>query len=268
MEKITQPAPTGADKQIGMTLTRRALIGAAIGGGLGLALGREAEARAKGPSFKIDGTPTSPNGNVELALEENGFKSTLGEPFNSTFAELGGLWVGPEFPQEQIDGSGGAIERINPLNQIALVSKDASISVPEGGWAHFASQAMKVEIDGVTIDVDAGENGITLGYVRGLYKDGKSPEDRNGTAKISGYTPGHAMAMTKDAGENGVAFLSEEQFLQVMETSVGDSQNCGAEGCRSVVQWSYDRNTQAFYAVKITTENGQQTTELIDSNWA
>lgn len=252
----------------GPMINRRVLLGAALGVAGIAAFGREAEAKAKGPCFKIDGAPAEPNGIVELALEENGYKSTLGEPFNSTFAEPGGLWVGDDFSQETIDESRGNIERINSLNQIPLTQKDASISVPEGGWTHFASQAMKVVVDGVTIEVDAGENGIQLGYIRGLYKDGDSPEDRNRTAKVSGYTPGHGMAMTKDAGEDGVAFLSEGQLFQEMEKAVGDSQNCGAEGCRTVLQWSVDLNTKAYHAVKVTTENGQQTTELIDSNWA
>ena len=198
--------------------------------------------------------------NVELA--SGMFENTIGHGSRAFLAEPGGLWVGPEFSQRQIDAAGGNIQRINPGNQELLETLGPSFhTIPEGGWLHASLGGGVIKIGEAVFLLPFQEGHNYLFYVRGRYGDQEQDTDRNMTAEFSEYAAGHALVQHLNAAEDGsVAFLSEGQFRQVSGLSEDNASNCGDNGCSTWTAIYYDTNTQALVVMN-QSANGELTGE-------
>lgn len=221
----------------------------------------------------ITGAPESVDpANVEVAKEDNGFKNTIGHGSEQAFAIPGGLWVGDDFPDEEIKKSRGTIQRFNKLTQGKFTTNGPEDALsPEGGWTFFSLGKGKFAVDDIQFHMKGKKGRNHFFAVRGLYKDDQQDADRNGLIEVSHYVPAANEWSVMGAGMDGnIAFLDEGQLLQRAKTSHTDSTNCGAEGCSELVLTVFDRNTQAFSILKQTqgrNEDASQGWEFIGSNW-
>jgi hypothetical protein len=178
------------------------------------------------------------------------FGNTLKHGTEGFFAEPGKLMVGPEFSQATIDASGGAIDRYNPLNQEKFTSGEPEHwDLPEGGFSLVSFGGGTITYGDKVMEFEHQEGRNYLVILRGPNADGKQDKDLNGTFTISDYVAGHAIATNYDGNPAG-GFISEGQLKQEIQTSHSGGQNCGAEGCSTVVVAMLDVNTDAMAVVK------------------
>ena len=178
------------------------------------------------------------------------FGNTLKHGTEGFFAEPGKLMVGPEFPQETIDASGGAIDRYNPLNQEKFTSGEPEHwDLPEGGFSLVSFGGGTITYGDKVMKFEHQEGQNYLVILRGPNADGAQDKDLNGTFTISDYVAGHAIATNYDGNPAG-GFISEGQLKQEIQTSHSGGQNCGAEGCSTVVVAMLDVNTDAMAVVQ------------------
>lgn len=206
------------------------------------------------------------------------------------FAEPGGLLVGGDFGYtgplnpfgqngqgwEAMYRSGGSINTFNPVTQEVLRWEGAAYqNVPEGGFGLFSAGQMTVELahpDGAKVFRMPHKPGHNyLFAVRGFYPDGKQDSDRNTTAKITEYKPGHALVnMYQSRYGTNTGFISEGQFMQMVATSHTTGTNCGAEGCSNLTLVAFDLNTGALEIQEHRQErtaNIQQAIAAAARNW-
>lgn len=195
------------------------------------------------PVAVISGVPDQA---TDVLTADGEFTCTLPDRLKMMFAEPGVLLVGADFPQGQIDASGGHIERFNPVNQALLDDLDAEghagptgRNVPEGGFLMATGATMNIEVDGININLPGEEGRNWIVAIRGLFP---GEGDRNRTAVFSDYVPGHAQTMMLPPG----AFISEGMLDQMTEVSLTGGTNCGDSGCETTRLVVLDLNTGAY----------------------
>ncbi|KKU02219.1 MAG: hypothetical protein UX99_C0019G0018 [Candidatus Amesbacteria bacterium GW2011_GWB1_47_26] len=179
------------------------------------------------------------------------------------FADPGGLLVGPDFgytgtgnpwsasPEgwKTMYEANGGIQPFSPVTQeVVRWSGEAYQNLPEGGFGIYTGGQMTVTIGDAVIEMPPqGPGHIYMFAARGLYPDGKQDTDHNTTVQITDYRPGHLqLLMYQSRQKTGLAFISEDQFLQMVATAHTMGTNCGAEGCSKLTLVAYDSNTGAM----------------------
>jgi hypothetical protein len=191
---------------------------------------------------------------VDVAKPEFGFKNTWGHGTEGFLADDGKVLVGPEFPQNIIDGSKGAIDRINPLNQEIFTSGEPEHwPLPEGGFSVVMFGGGTITYGDKVMHFEHEEGRQYMVILRGPNADRLQDSDLNGTFTISDYVAGHAAAQNYDGNPHG-GFISQEHFGQMIQNAHNNlragGQNCGAEGCSEVITAMLDVNTDAAAVVK------------------
>jgi len=211
--------------------------------------------------FRLAGIPEAIHSGHQVLIAENDFTNTIGLGTESWLAEPGVALVGPDFDNKIIEDSNSHIEYINPTNQQVFEGPEAYFNVPEGGFMVASGASMTVTLpENRTITLEGRERHNWLFVTRGLFADGKQDSDRNSTAHFTDYVPGHILAARYPQG----AFVSEEQFQQIVSKVHENGTNCGAEGCSQVSVLFLDLNTDA--CTVISQEQGKEW-QLLFSNW-
>jgi len=125
-------------------------------------------------------------------------------------------------------------------------------NVPEGAFTYFSLGQGKITVDNYSLNLPyqkylKGHNYLVL--IRGRIDDGKVDTDRNLTAEITEFVPGHAIWSYMPKG----AYVSKGWFLQQMVASTTESfTNCGALGCShiTIVLLDVDSHTEQRFVVK------------------
>jgi hypothetical protein len=122
-------------------------------------------------------------------------------------------------------------------------------NVPEGAFAYYSLGQGKIAVDGYTIDLPYEEGNNYLVLIRGRIDDGKVDTDRNLTAQVTDFVPGHAIFSYMPKG----AYVSHDWFLQQLfaSTSTGFT-NCGGLGCSqaTVVLFDVDSHFEQRFLVQ------------------
>lgn len=214
------------------------------------------------------------------------FKNTIQKGTEMAFAEPGGLLVGPDFgytgkanplganPEGWVAlyNSKGEIQVISPVTQEVLhYEAPAYQNLPEGGWMIYSAAKGHIKIGNYEVDLPEIPNNNYIFVVRGKFGDVKQDTDRNMTAVITDYNPGHAVVMMLGSGtQNNVAFLSQGQLAQMAETSHSGGTNLGDGGASKLTLVMLDINTGA-YAVDQQTQgrfqDGNRNWVAVGQNW-
>ena len=122
-------------------------------------------------------------------------------------------------------------------------------NVPEGAFTYYSLGQGKITVDDYTLDLSYKEGHNYLVLIRGRIDDGKVDTDRNLTAEVTNFVPGHAIWSHMPAG----AYVSMNWFMQqlVASTTSGFT-NCGALGCShvTVVLFDVDTHFEQRFAVQ------------------
>jgi hypothetical protein len=122
-------------------------------------------------------------------------------------------------------------------------------NVPEGAFAYYSLGQGKITVDGYSLDLPYKEGHNYLVLVRGRIDDAIVDTDRNLTAEITDFVPGHAIWSHMPKG----AYVSKDWFLQQLVASTTESYtNCGALGCShvTVVLFDVDTHLEQRFAVE------------------
>jgi hypothetical protein len=129
-------------------------------------------------------------------------------------------------------------------------TKDTWFSnVPEGAFTYLSLGQGKITIDGYTLDLPYEKGHNYLVVIRGRIDDGIVDTDRNMTAEVTNFVPGHAIWSHMPKG----AYVSKDWFLQQLVASTTESYtNCGALGCShvTVVLLDIDTHFEQRFAVE------------------
>lgn len=123
------------------------------------------------------------------------------------------------------------------------------VNVPEGAFTYFSLGQGKIIVDNYSMDLPYQDGHNYLVLVRGRIDDGKVDTDRNLTANVVDFVPGHAIWSWMPKG----AYVSKGWFLQQLEASTTEGfTNCGALGCShvTVVLFDVDSKTEQRFAVE------------------
>ncbi len=214
------------------------------------------------------------------------FSHKIGLGSEMILGEPGGLLVGPDFGYTGRDNpfganpegwrtmyeSGGSIRPFSPVSQEVLrYDGPAYQNLPEGGFMFASAGQMDVEIGDIKISLPQQENNNYFLIVRGRYGDNEQNTDRNGTAKITNYIPGHALVeMYESRNETNTAFVSEGQFIQMAETSHSGGTNLGDGGASKLTAVFVDTNTGAYTILQQElgrNKDASKNWKLVGSNW-
>ena len=174
------------------------------------------------------------------------FINTIGLGTESWIAEPGSALVGPEFPQSEIDPSGGALERISPINQELIDEPGENFHLNEGRIDVCSFGSATIEFNGVSGEFEYSEGHSWIIIIRGLFADGKQDSDRNHTIHFQEVVGSHAQCMSYPGG----GFMSEGNFKQITSLSHTNAGSCGFEGCSKLTVVFVDLNTGALTVVK------------------
>lgn len=132
-------------------------------------------------------------------------------------------------------------------------TKDTYYSdVPEGGFAYYSLGQGTITVDGVALDLPYIEGHNYLVIVRGRIDDGKVNTDRNITAEVTNFVPGHAIYSYMPKG----AYVSKDWFKQQLVASTTQSYtNCGALGCSKVTVVLFDVDTHFEQRFEVDASN-------------
>jgi hypothetical protein len=202
------------------------------------------------------------------------------------FAEPGGLLVGPDFgfsgkgnplgdnPKGWVAmyDSKGNIQPISPVTQEVLhYEGPAYQNVPEGGWMIMSTAQAHVKINNYEVDLPYVADNNYLFVVRGMYGDMQQNTDKNSTAVITNYAPGHALVMNLESGtQANIGFLSQGQLAQMAETSHSGGTNLGDGGASRLTLVIFDENTGAMAVLQqdeTRNQNGSKNWVLVSKNW-
>jgi hypothetical protein len=214
------------------------------------------------------------------------FKNTIGLGTEMAFAEPGGLLVGPDFgftskgnplgdnPKGWVAmyDSKGNIQPISPVTQEVLhYEGPAYQNVPEGGWIIMSTAQAHVKINNYEVDLPYVANNNYLFVVRGMYGDMQQNTDKNSTAVITNYAPGHALVMNLESGtQANIGFLSQGQLTQMAETSHSGGTNLGDGGASRLTLVIFDENTGAMAVLQqdeARNQDGSKNWVLVSKNW-
>src|SRR4030042_2198818 len=223
---------------------------------------------ANGEGWSVNGLPANPDpATVLVALcpdsYGNCFQNKIGLGSQSWLAEPGTILVGPEFPQATIDSAGGAIERINPINQKLIDHAGEMFHLNEDRIDFCSFGSAELEFNGVVVNLEYIEGHNWFLIIRGLFPDIQQDSDRNHTILFHDVVGSHAQCMSYPG--NGGGFMSEGNFDQVVALSHQNAGNCGAEGCSGLDVLFIDMNTGAFTIIH--QDNLNQPWKLVSSNW-
>lgn len=225
---------------------------------------------ATGIPDRIDAGP------VEVA---DGSKFKFRNPlWRSIFAEPGGLWSEPgdEDIKAARRASNGAIQTFNPMQQEVVGTHEYCWNLAQGGFNVFTSDRLSLEIErtGIRIDLKQVDPARHIHYmaIRGFYPDPVNKEDRNRQVHLFGFKSGFVQALRMEPlpSNQNVAFLSEGQLFQFIETMVGGKEssrtNCGSADCTNATITLLDVNTKALRVIRnVTAVNNNG--ELAFTNW-
>lgn len=229
-----------------------------------------------GNKIRTKNIPGAAEGTVDVAKGQ--FTNTVGGGTEIVFAEPGVEAVGPDFGSKSdknpygnnpagwdaMYGSEGSIQPFSPVNQELLrYEGPASQNLPEGGFILFTGAKARIKINDVAIDLPAVENNNYMVVVRGRFGDNQQNTDRNITTEISNYFPGHAQIIMYPARDKtNAAFISEGQFLQMVETSHNKG-NSGDGGASKLTLVGLDINTKALVVLQQDKGKG----ENVSTGW-
>lgn len=214
------------------------------------------------------------------------FKNKIGLGSQMILGEPGGLLVGPDFGYTGKDNpyganpggwktmyeSGGSIRPFSPVSQEVLhYNGPAYQNLPEGGFMVASAGQMDVKIGNVEINMPFVQDNNYLLFVRGKFGDMKQNTDKNMTAEITNYKPGHALVeMYESRNETNTAFVSEGQFIQMAETSHSGGTNLGDGGASKLTAVFVDINTGAYTVLQQNLgrdKDASKNWNLVGSNW-
>ena len=213
------------------------------------------------PEFSITGAVDDVDLSNLLTVEDDAtFSNEIGFGTEMMFAEPGMLLVGPEFPQELIDASGGAIARVDPSNRFPMDNEDSTrLGCGEGRIVQISGNVMSLEVEDVRIEL-GGAPGINWhAFVRCRFSDGEQDTDAGGEIIATDYIPNRNLVSIYPVG----AFLSLDALGQMLDIATGEY-SCGSEGCGWQYFFYYDTNTEAYVVARVSVETGW---ESLDSNW-
>lgn len=122
-------------------------------------------------------------------------------------------------------------------------------NVPEGAFTYYSLGQGKITVDGYALDLPYREGHNYLVLVRGRIDDAKVDTDRNMTAEVTDFVPGHAIWSHMPKG----AYVSRDWFFDQLTASTTESYtNCGALGCShvTVVLFDVDTHQEQRFAVE------------------
>lgn len=232
------------------------------------------------------GIPNSVDPNSVDQANHDVFTNTIGLGSQMAIGEPGGLLVGPDFGSQSNENpyganpdgwnsmyrSGGSIEPFSPVTQEVLrYEGPAYQNLPEGGFMFASAGQMDVEIGDIKISLPEKANNNYFLIVRGTYGDNAQNTDKNQTAKLTNYKPGHALVQMYEArNETNLAFISEGQFKQMAETSHSGGTNLGDGGASVLTAVFVDVNTKAVTVIEQTLGRNMDASgnwQLAGSNW-
>ena len=222
----------------------------------------------EGPvDFSVSGAPGSVDpANVLRAQGEdefgNEFVNTIDLGSEMMLAEPGSILVGPDFEDAEMVNDSPHMDWISPITQFSLTDPDEeNANAAEGAFLWFTGAMVDARVRDVHIVLEGKEGHNWFLLVRGLFPDGEQDSDRNSTVTFTEYVAGHAQVMLYPPG----AYISEENFEQVVELSHTAGRNCGKEGCSELSVMMLDLNTGAW--VVIYQPQLDASWEFVDSNW-
>lgn len=210
--------------------------------------------------FSIEGVRTSvPMTEVDYA--RGGFSSPYSF-LSLVLAEPGKLMVGPDFPQDIIDDSRGAIGRVNPGNQYRLTNNDyQDVGCAEGSFIFVSVQEATVETTNFTMSFRAPDGDGTHLYVRCANSDSERGSDAGNNLRFSGYRPNYGLVQ-HFSGQPAGGFVSADGAAQALEIGVSGTSS-GSEGANNVWVIGVDSNTGAYTVARW---DGEEMT-LVETNW-
>jgi len=237
-------------------------------------------------SVTFVGTPENVDSkNVDQANHAP-FKNKIGLGSQMILGEPGGLLVGPDFgftgrenPYGANPGgwktmyeSGGSIKPFSPVSQEVLhYNGPAYQNLPEGGFMVASAGQMDIKIGDVEINMPFVQDNNYLLFIRGSFGDMKQNTDKNETAEITNYKPGHALVEMYESGDKtNTAFVSEGQFIQMAETSHSGGTNLGDGGASKLTAVFFDINTRAYTVLQQDlgrNKDASKNWKLVGSNW-
>lgn len=114
------------------------------------------------------------------------------------------------------------------------------VNVPEGGFTYLSMGQGKITVDDYVIDLPYKEGHNYLTLLRGRIDDGKVDTDRNVTASVEDFVPGHAIWSWMPKG----AYVSRDWFYDQLKASTTEGfTNCGGLGCSNVTVVVFDVDT-------------------------
>lgn len=224
-------------------------------------------------TYTLTGVPESVDPSIVLrAKGPDGFGNDFrGETLegvggNLIFADPGAILVGPEHPKDKVDASGGSTEYLNEVNHDVVHSPEEFFNLAEGRFLVFSGGQFELKLGKLNealydIKVDGKEGHNWFVAIRGLHPDGSTPEDRNWTVELTTVNPGHVEWQDYPHA----AYISEDHFLQRVDTAHDGTRNCGYEGCPGVTIIVIDANNGS-YSVMHQTQKGAEW-EFVASNW-
>lgn len=123
------------------------------------------------------------------------------------------------------------------------------VNVPEGAFTYFSLGQGTITVDGYALNLPYEEGHNYLVLIRGKIDDGKVDTDRNLTAEVTDFVPGHAIWSYMPKG----AYVSMDWFNdQLVASTTEGYTNCGALGCShvTVVLFDVDTHFEQRFAVQ------------------
>lgn len=128
------------------------------------------------------------------------------------------------------------------------------VNVPEGAFTYFSLGQGTITVDGYSLNLPYKEGHNYLVLVRGRIDDAIVDSDRNMTAEVTDFKPGHAIWSWMPKG----AYVSKNWFHDQMVASTTEGYtNCGALGCShlTIVLFDVDTHLEQRFAVSANNLN-------------
>lgn len=227
-----------------------------------------------GDTFGVGGIATNvPRSSMDVV--HGPCHNTLGASTEDFLSNDCGKYLGEpgKVSQADIDRAKGAIGIRDGLNHFGLnFAPPAYVQLPEGGWDRFSLGWGTIRVIMHRDDIDLhrdiviklyGEpNNNYHVYITGFYGDAKTPTDRNTDVILTDYQPGNVEAEILPSKPNG-GWVSEGTALQMVDTSMGGSHNCGDAGCAKLTMILINPNNERVTAIRFTAGNVDKNGKLI-----
>lgn len=216
------------------------------------------------PTLSFHGFPSRAQG-VEMADGKN-FRNFLGSGTEMMLAEPGALIFHEDelalgissgnISQKEADAmlNNPQATAINEHNSGVINSKEAYVSLPEGGFTSLFGDGEFYLGDDRTVEVHTPEDTVAITIVRAPYGEGGKGTDENSTIRVAPSSPGH-FAFNEYRNRLSGGFVSEDQVMQQINAARSTSNNSGRQGALKVVLTTVDVNTGAYNVVEISGPN-------------